>query len=211
MLIQVFIEIKSSSNIYFDQQQFRSFSQKHIFDLNPISCEEDIWGKSNFSSRWENKLFTAALRSKTQIENPQLTNRKQTFLWLDVHKYKDYACWLREMWKRFKTCWHGLATSCCRGAVPARIWILHNKHHTPNTAQKPNIKQHRPNTAQRLNTNTKNFTNTTIQTSNKQTKQQRQKTNTKTKPNNKHQTLHAQHLNISASLQKVPNINRKHI
>ena len=133
MLIQVFIEIKSSSNIYFDQQQFRSFSQKHIFDLNPISCEEDIWGKSNFSSRWENKLFTAALRSKTQIENPQLTNRKQTFLWLDVHKYKDYACWLREMWKRFKTCWHGLATSCCRGAVPARIWILHNKHQTPHS------------------------------------------------------------------------------
>ena len=174
MLIQVFIEIKSSSNIYFDQQQFRSFSQKHIFDLNPISCEEDIWGKSNFSSRWENKLFTAALRSKTQIENPQLTNQKQTFLWLDVHKYKDYACWLREMWKRLKTCWHGLATSCCRGAVPARIWILHNKHHPPNTAQKPNIKQHRPNTAQRLNTNTKNFTNTTIETSNKQTKQYRQ-------------------------------------
>ena len=104
---------------------------------------------------------------------------------------------------------HLVAAARCQ--QESEFCTTNTKNHTPNTAQKPNIKQHRPNTAQRLNTNTKNFTNTTIQTSNKQTKQQRQKTNTKTKPNNKHQTLHAQHLNIRASLQKVPNINRKQI
>ena len=176
MLIQVFIEINSRSKIYFDQQQFRSFSQKHIFDLNPISCEEDIWGKSNFSSRWENKLFTAALRSKTQIENPQLTNRKQTFLWLEAPMSINIKITLvdfvkcENVWKLADMGWrHLVAAARCQ--QESEFCTTNTKHHTPNTAQKPNIKQHRPNTAQRLNTNTKNFTNTTIETSNKQTKQ----------------------------------------